>query len=222
MRRYGYRDMTVSLVGRNTVGYPEDLLSTGEQVVIHKHPHWKMLLLPYIVLVITLGAGTWLALLAKDAGSPWNSVGLIAIGVVGLVLIVWLFLVPFVRWRTTHFIVTTDRVMAREGVIKRTGIDIPMSRISSVRFEHGLIDRIVGCGTLIIESSSQEPLEFDDIPQVEKVHTHIYREVNDNPYDDYRYQQQGGQPPPQGQDGPPQTQPYTQQGPPQSDRRGRR
>lgn len=167
------------------MAYPDDLLSEGERVVIHKHPHWKMLLVPYLVLIVTLGVGIWLAILAKDAGSPWNNVGLIAIGVVAVVLIVWLFLIPFVRWRTTHFIVTTDRVMAREGVINRTGIDIPLSRISSVRFEHGLIDRIVGCGTLIVESSSQEPLEFDDIPKVERVHTLLYREVNDNPNDDF-------------------------------------
>jgi membrane protein YdbS with pleckstrin-like domain len=172
------------------VAYPDDLLSDGEQVVIHRHPHWKMLLLPYIVLIVTIGIGIWLALLAKDASSPWNNVGLIAIGVVGLVLIVWLFIIPFVRWRTTHFIVTTDRVMAREGVVNRTGIDIPLSRISSVRFEHGLIDRIVGCGTLIIESSSQEPLEFDDIPKVEKVHSLLYREINDNPNDDFGRQPQ--------------------------------
>jgi membrane protein YdbS with pleckstrin-like domain len=190
------------------VAYPEDLLSEGEQVVIHKHPHWKMLLLPYLVLIVTLGVGIWLFILAQDAGAPWDSISSIAIGVVGLVIIAWLFLAPILRWRTTHFIVTTDRVMAREGVIKRTGIDIPMSRISSVRFEHGLVDRIFGCGTLIVESSSQEPLEFDDIPQVEKVHSHIYREVNDNPYDDYR---PSGTPQP--------TQPYTQQPP---DPRGRR
>jgi membrane protein YdbS with pleckstrin-like domain len=184
--------------GRDTVAYPEDLLSDGERVVIHKHPHWKMLLLPYVVLIITLGAGVWLSILAQDLS--WSTIAMIAIGAVALILIVWLFLVPFVRWRTTHFIVTTDRVMAREGVIKRTGIDIPLSRISSVRFEHGLIDRIVGCGTLIIESSSEEPLEFDDIPQVEKVHSLLYREINDNPDDDFavqeRYQQQ--QPPVQG------------------------
>ncbi|PXY19959.1 hypothetical protein DI005_18480 [Prauserella sp. PE36] len=167
------------------MAYPDDLLSDGEQVVTHKHPHFKMLLFPIFVLLATVGVGSWLALLVRDAESPWNSVGLIAIGVVALVLIVWLVLVPFVRWRTTHFIVTTDRVIAREGVIKRTGIDIPMARINSVRFEHGLIDRVFGCGTLVIESASDEPLTFDDIPKVERVHTVIYRQVNDNPYDDY-------------------------------------
>lgn len=168
------------------MAYPDELLSEQEHVVVHSHPHFKMLIFPALALLVTLGAGTWLALIAKDAGSPWNPAGLIAIGVVALVLVVWLFLVPFVRWRTTHFIVTTDRLIAREGVLKRTGIDIPLSRINSVQFEHGLLDRVFGCGTLIIESASDEPLRFEDIPHVERVHTRIYREVNDNPHDDYR------------------------------------
>jgi len=94
-------------------------------------------------------------------------------------------------------------------VLKRTGIDIPMGRINSVQFEHGLLDRVFGCGTLIIESASDEPLRFEDIPHVEKVHTVIYREVNDNPYDDYR-------------PGPQQTAPLPPDGghhPPRGDRR---
>jgi len=186
------------------VAYPDDLLSEQEHVVVHSHPHFKMLIFPTLALLVTLGAGTWLAILAKDASSPWNSVGLIAIGVVALVLVVWLFLAPLVRWRTTHFIVTTDRLIAREGVLKRTGIDIPMGRINSVQFEHGLLDRVFGCGTLIIESASDEPLRFEDIPHVEKVHTVIYREVNDNPYDDYRPGTQPTTPlPPQGGGHPP-------------------
>jgi uncharacterized membrane protein YdbT with pleckstrin-like domain len=165
------------------VAYPDDLLSPSEHVVIHKHPHWKMLLLPVLLFLVVVGLGAFLASLA--ASTSWALVAWMTIGVVGLLLIAWLTLVPLVRWRTTHFIITSDRVMAREGVIKRTGLDIPLSRINSVRFEHGLIDRIVGCGTLIIESASDEPLEFDDIPQVERVHSLLYREVNDNPDDDH-------------------------------------
>lgn len=167
------------------MAYPDDLLSDGEHIVVHKHPHFKMLVVPVLVLLLTLGLGIWLAVIAQDATPPWNMVSSIAIGVLALVLLIWLFFVPLMRWRTTHFIVTSDRVIAREGVIKRTGIDIPMGRINSVQFEHGLLDRIFGCGTLIIESASDEPLKFDDIPSVEKVHTFIYRQVNDNPHDDY-------------------------------------
>jgi membrane protein YdbS with pleckstrin-like domain len=196
------------------VAYPEDLLSEGESVILHKHSHWKMLLLPYVVLIVTLGVGIWLAILVSD--TSWSMVGFIAIGAVALILLVWLFFIPFIRWRTTHFVVTTDRVMAKEGVIKTTGITIPMNSINSVRFEHGLVDRIFGCGTLIIESASQEPLEFDDIPSVERVHTLLYREINDNPHDDF---QPGGAVTTDfnAQQAVPPTQPY----PPQGDRRRR-
>lgn len=79
--------------------------------------------------------------------------------------------------------------MAREGVLNRTGIDIPLSRINSVQFRHGLLDRVFRCGTLVIESASDEPITFDDIPRVEQVHTYIYREVSDNRYDDHAGEQ---------------------------------
>jgi membrane protein YdbS with pleckstrin-like domain len=165
------------------MAYPDDLLSSGEHVVIHKHPHWKMLIFPVFWLLVVVALGTYLAGLVVD--QSWATIAWIVLTAVGLVLIMWLTLAPLVRWRTTHFIVTSDRVMAREGVFKRTGLDIPLSRINSVRFEHSLLDRVLGCGTLIIESASDEPLEFDDIPSVEKVHSLLYREVNDNPDDDF-------------------------------------
>src|SRR5699024_1213670 len=99
----------------------------------------------------------------------------------------WLVLPPLVRWRTTHFIVTTERLMSREGVIKRTGIDIPMARISSVQFSHTVLDRLFGCGTLSIESASEEPVTFDDIPRVEWVHNEIYQQMGPDPHSDHDY-----------------------------------
>ncbi|HJP78146.1 MAG TPA: PH domain-containing protein [Pseudonocardiaceae bacterium] len=165
------------------MAYPENLLTEGEEVVLHKHPHWKMLILPVLIFLVVVAAASFAS--AAFAKQPWHQAAWIAIVVVAVVVIVWCTLIPLMRWRTTHFIVTTDRVMSREGVLNRTGMDIPLSRINSVRFEHGLIDRIWGAGTLIIESASDEPLEFDDIPQVEYVHSLLYREVNDNPDDDF-------------------------------------
>jgi uncharacterized membrane protein YdbT with pleckstrin-like domain len=165
------------------VAYPDDLLGEDEHVVIHKHPHWKMLLLPVLVFLVTIGLGAFLAALASQAS--WREAAWIVIAVACLVPIARYCVSPLVRWRTTHFVITSQRVMSREGVFSRTGTDIPMSRINSVQFRHGLVDRMLGCGTLIIESASDEPLEFDDIPDVERVHTLLYREVNDDPDDDF-------------------------------------
>ena len=84
---------------------------------------------------------------------------------------------PLLRWKTTHFIVTDRRVLVREGVLTHTGIDIPMSRISNVQFRHGLVDRMLRTGTLVIVAASDDPLEFDDIPDVQKVHALLYQQV---------------------------------------------
>jgi membrane protein YdbS with pleckstrin-like domain len=157
------------------VAYPDDLLTEGEQIIIHEHPHWKMLILPVFVFLVTIGLGAFLASLV--AAQSWHVAAWIVLAVIGLGLIGWLTIAPLIRWLTTHFVVTTRRVIVREGVITRQGIDIPMSRISSVRFTQGPVERMLGCGTLIIESSSDEPLDFEDIPHVQQVHNVLYQEV---------------------------------------------
>jgi uncharacterized membrane protein YdbT with pleckstrin-like domain len=157
------------------VAYPDELLSANERVVVHKHPHWKMLVLPVLVLLVTVGVGAYLASLVSD--QPWHLIAWLVIGGLGALVILWLTLVPLIRWRTTHFVVTTQRVLVREGVLSRSGIDIPLARVNSVQFRHTFFQRLLGCGTLLIESASDEPLEFDDIPQVERVHSLLYREL---------------------------------------------
>jgi uncharacterized membrane protein YdbT with pleckstrin-like domain len=159
--------------------YPEGLLRSDERVVVHKHPHWKMLLFPVMALLVIVGLGSYLAALV--AGSSWQPYGWIGLAVLDGIGLVWLTVVPLLRWRTTHFVLTTRRVLVREGILSRSGIDIPINRINTVQFRHSLIDRILGCGTLIIESASDEPLEFDGIPQVERIHSLLYYEVNPEP-----------------------------------------
>ncbi|TSD97374.1 PH domain-containing protein [Skermania sp. ID1734] len=162
------------------MGYPEDALAGDEELLLHRHPHWKMLFWPAVTFILaTAIAGFLLGLAqAKLDGTALNVV-LIVIGVAWLAIVLWRCLPPLIRWRSTHFIVTDRRVLIRHGVLTHTGIDIPMGRISNVQFRHGLFDRMLGTGTLIIGSSSEDPLEFDDIPRVERVHALLYHQVFD-------------------------------------------
>jgi uncharacterized membrane protein YdbT with pleckstrin-like domain len=163
------------------VGYPENVLAADERVVLHRHPHWKRLIGPVLILLLAT------ALAAFGAGfvnqTEWQStartVVLLVILAVWLVIIGWLTIWPFLNWWTTHFVITDRRVMFRHGLLTRSGIDIPLARINSVEFRHGLIDRMLRTGTLIIESAAQDPLEFHDIPRVERVHSLLYHEVFD-------------------------------------------
>jgi uncharacterized membrane protein YdbT with pleckstrin-like domain len=163
------------------VGYPDNVLARDEQVVLHRHPHWKRLIGPILVLLVATALAAFGA--AVVTNTDWEptarTVVAVVIGAVWLILVGWLTIWPFLNWWTTHFVITDRRVMFRHGLITRSGIDIPLARVNSVEFRHGLLDRILRTGTLIIESASQDPLEFYDIPRVEQVHSLLYHEVFD-------------------------------------------
>jgi uncharacterized membrane protein YdbT with pleckstrin-like domain len=163
------------------VGYPENVLANDEQVVLHRHPHWKRLIGAVFVLVLASAGAAFVAAVVNTMAwqTTAKNVLFIVITVIWLVLVGWLTVWPFLNWWTTHFVITDRRVMFRHGVLTRSGIDIPLARINSVEFQHGLTDRILRTGTLIIESASQDPLEFHDIPRVEQVHSLLYHEVFD-------------------------------------------
>lgn len=157
------------------MAYPDDLLVEDEQVVVHRHPHWKMLVVPVVVLLLVVGVASFLAaLVSAQSWAPWAWLGL---ALAGLALVGRFTVYPVVRWRTTHFVVTDRRVLVREGVFTRQGMDIPLQRISSVQFRQGLLERMLGAGTLVVESDSDESLEFDDVPGVRRVHAVLYNEV---------------------------------------------
>ena len=136
---------------------------------------------PVLVLVLATALASFAAAVVNQ--TDWDptakNVVQLVIAAIWLVAIGWLTIWPFFSWWTTHFVITDRRVMFRHGLVTRSGIDIPLARINSVEFRHGLIDRMLRTGTLIIESASQDPLEFYDIPRVEQVHSLLYHEVFD-------------------------------------------
>jgi uncharacterized membrane protein YdbT with pleckstrin-like domain len=163
------------------MGYPDNVLTQDEHVILHRHPHWKQLIGPVSALLVSTAVASFGAAVVNrmDWDPRARQIVLAVIGALWLLLAVWLTLRPFLAWRSTHFVITDRRVMYRHGVLTRSGIDIPLARINSVEFPHGLLDRMVRSGTLVIESAAQDPLEFDDVPQVEQVHSLLYHEVFD-------------------------------------------
>ncbi|MEP7034541.1 MAG: PH domain-containing protein [Dermatophilaceae bacterium] len=151
------------------MGISEKLLSDGEHVVLRLRTHPKALIGPVALLILVLAAVITTALLA-----PHNSVaGLGAAVVATLVVIIWV-LIPFLRWMTSTYTVTNRRLITRRGILNRSGRDIPLFRINDVSYEKDIIDRLLGCGTLIISDASENAgLVLPDIPKVEQVHLQI-------------------------------------------------
>ena len=157
------------------MAFPERLLAADEEVVVHVRPHWKVLIWPVIAFVLVVGLAGF--------GAAYFDVAAVQIGiaVVAVIAICYLTVRPFLRWLSTHFVVTTHRVLIREGVLSRSGRDVALSRINDVSFEHTLLERMFGCGTLTVESAGERgQVVLRDIPDVEYVQGTLYRLIEED------------------------------------------
>ena len=156
--------------------FPEDAIAPHETIVLNLHPHWWFIVKSGIPLVIGMIVGIWAAV-AVD-----NDPIKIIVALWVIINLGW-FLVRFVQWISTHFVLTSDRVMSREGVLSKRGIEIPLERINTVFFEQGIFERMLGLGDLEIESASKDGAQrFEDIRRPSDVQKEIYiqMESNDN------------------------------------------
>ena len=142
----------------------KDLLNPGETIVISTRTHPKALILPILALVVLLAVGVFVQYAIDERIVSLVVWVIVAVGVV------WFVLRPFLVWLTATYAITTRRLITRHGVITRRGHDIPLSRISDVAYEKDLIDRLLGCGTLVIsDASTHGQVALPDIPRIEKV-----------------------------------------------------
>ncbi|WP_395694534.1 PH domain-containing protein [Nocardioides sp.] len=142
----------------------QKLLNPGERVVIDTRTHVKALIWPLIVLVALLALGTYSQVKIS------NGTVTLGVWVVLLVVIVWFVLRPLANWATATYTFTDRRLITRHGIVVRRGHDMPLARISDIAYEFGPIDRMLGCGTLVIsDASTHGQIKLHDIPQVEDV-----------------------------------------------------
>ena len=151
----------------------------GEQLVLRVHPHGKTLVKPAALLLLIIAAAIAVIILLPVTGSRLLPIRLV-IGAAGLIGAALVFGVPFLKWRTTTYEVTSRRLRLREGILTRTGRDFPLNRISDVSFSQGVIDRIFGCGKLIVESPGEQGrLELNEIPEIRHVQGTLFQLVGD-------------------------------------------
>ena len=156
----------------------DDSLSEGEQFVLRLHPHWKTLVKPFFIVAVIIAAAIAALIMLPPRSSldPARD----GIGVVVLLAVIVWGVAPLLRWRTTSYELTTRRLRLRQGILSRTGRDFPLIRFSDVSFSHGLIDRLLGCGNLIVESAGEHgQLVLNQIPQVERVQATLFQLVGE-------------------------------------------
>lgn len=150
-------------------------LAPGETVVRTMRTHWKAMVFPVMWFILVLGGVIAGLIYLPEDWKPWGIWVLVALGVV---LAIALFLLPLLRWLSTTYTMTTKRLITRTGILNRKGEDLPLGSITNVIYDRDLLDRILGCGTLVLTSSATNPVELYDIPQVERVQVEMTQLLN--------------------------------------------
>jgi uncharacterized membrane protein YdbT with pleckstrin-like domain len=161
------------------LAFPERLLSEDEELIYDLRPHWLTLVVPVLLTVaVVLAVGAlWVVMPAGDLQQP----GRLAVGVLGLVVLLATVVGRVLRWATTHFVLTTERLIFRSGVVAKFGREIPLERINDVTFSQSLFERMIGAGDLLLESAGEHgQSRFANIRDPEAVQLEIYRQMEAN------------------------------------------
>jgi uncharacterized membrane protein YdbT with pleckstrin-like domain len=167
------------------VPFNRKLLNDGEDIVLDLHPHWWFFAKPAAALVasVVVGAG---------AAARWDPPQAVSglLGILILVALAW-FGLYYARWSTTHFVITTDRLIFRHGVLSKHGIEIPLERVNTVFFSQTIFERVVGSGDLVIESAGERGQEaFSNVRKPSAVQNEIYVQMEAN--ENRKYDRIGG------------------------------
>jgi len=155
--------------------YPTRLLNQNEQVALDLRPHWW-----YFSKHILTGIPLFVLFLLVWAWQTDNTLETITAGVWIVLAVAWgiWLVVKYFNWRFTYFVVTSERVIYRTGVIARHGVEIPLSRINNINFNQGVFNRMIGAGDLEIESAGREGTStFDNVRHPDGVQQEIYRQM---------------------------------------------
>lgn len=153
------------------MGFIRSALDPGETLIVHAHPHWRGLVRPALVAIIGAGlagiAGGFIEAQVVHSGDRTATWAIVAV-LLALVVLrfgVW----PLIRWVRTDLVITDERVLYRPAGSTRRCVDVPLRRISAVRFRHTLSDRALGTGCLILELGHLPSVEIDHVPDVARV-----------------------------------------------------
>jgi len=141
-------------------------LLPGENLVLRDHPHWitvvKSLVLPVVLVVIVLLAD----LIILKPGNLYvpKLRTFLTLGVVALAIL-WL-IVVWIRWRSTIYTLTDQRITIQSGVFSRAEKIIPIDRVQDCTTRQSIFGRIIGYGRVEVDAAGAQGAEvLDHLPR---------------------------------------------------------
>src|SRR3954454_11518187 len=160
------------------MAFPRKLLNDNEELVLDLRPHWWYMSKPTGALVgaVLLGIALIENVDSGGVGTPLRAF----VAALILFCLGW-FAIRYAKWVTTNFVLTSERVVYRVGLLSKRGIEIPLERINTVFFHQGVFERMLGAGDLGIESAGERGSEtFSDVRRPNAVQNELYRQMEAN------------------------------------------
>ena len=156
--------------------YPKKNLNASETIALDMHPHWWYFAQPAAALAGSIVIGIVVLSKTESGDTPGKAARL---ATVALLVITALWLIGrFLKWLTTNFVITSQRIIFRQGVFAKSGIEIPLERVNNVNFNQGIFERMLGAGDLLIESGGEDGQQrFTDIRHPDKVQNLVHAQV---------------------------------------------
>ena len=176
--RAGWDGGAAPLGHAGRMAYPDKILAPDEDVVAHLHPHGAAVLWPVVRLLLVIGAASFAT--AMVPGGPDQGTVRLAVLALAVVLLLLTVLVPVLRWRTTHVVVTTHRLLHRTGVLTRRGRDVALAQITDVSFTQTLGQRLLRSGTLRVASAGEGAVVLERMPGVERLQTLLHHMIEED------------------------------------------
>ena len=153
--------------------FPRRLLAEHENLVFDKKPHW-IALAPAAFWALVIVVATFFALRVFD-DLAW------VVLLVAAVALLFLSVGPFLQWLYTNFVLTSDRLITRSGVIAKQSKEIPLERINDVTFTQSIFERMLGAGDLMVESAGERgQTRITAVRNPEQMQLTIYKETEKN------------------------------------------
>ncbi len=159
--------------------YPKKLLNDYETVAVDLHPHWWYFAEPVAALLGSIILGLLVRFFTDGTGTLRTVVVYLVIALI-VASMIWV-VVRYLKWMTTNFVITSDRLIFRAGVVAKTGIEIPLERVNTVHSNQTIMERLSGSGDLIIESGGEDGQQrFTDIRRPNRVQNLIHAQMEEN------------------------------------------
>jgi uncharacterized membrane protein YdbT with pleckstrin-like domain len=155
--------------------FSEKNLNANETIALDLHPHWWYFSGPVVALVASIIGGIW-ALTTDGDGNVGKAMRILFLAALVLTAI-WL-IARYLKWMTTHFVITSHRLIFRTGVLAKSGVEIPLERVNNVNFNQSVFERVLGAGDLLIESGGEDgQSRFSDIKKPDQVQRMIHSQM---------------------------------------------